>query len=465
MLGGSLLAYAVWRSCAAGTLSSPFGSDLTLSVVGLYVLVAADGLLTCPCRVRFRFSTRCSPPHTAQSGAVFLCLTAEWFRCCRGLTAALDTIKRGSCLMVRSFLFRGLAAVCLTLFAAAGAVAAELPAFKTGFIFTTHHSPFLVAASQGEAFRDLGVYLKPLVERESYELVKDGKPLAILDLVVAKSGSETATLFAQKHLDMGIASITAIMAGIDKGTPMKIVCPLQTEGMALVVPSASTLTNWDDLLKRVRDSKEPVKIGFHSPTSAPKIVLEGALVQAGLKVTLDPADTKADVLLVDLKETSNLLAALTAGQVEAVVGPSPFPEVAQTRGVGKVLVALNDLPPAGQWANFPCCVGVASQDMIDKHPEVVRAFVALISRAGEWCNAHPRQAGEMAAQWIGLPPEAGSKSTLVFLNSFTDSWLRGADTYLRILDGMHKFSGSLAGRTLQQCRGQLINDAFLDKGK
>ena len=27
-------------------------------------------------------------------------------------------------------------------------VAAELPAFKTGFIFTTHHSPFQVAASR-----------------------------------------------------------------------------------------------------------------------------------------------------------------------------------------------------------------------------------------------------------------------------------------------------------------------------
>ena len=59
-------------------------------------------------------------------------------------------------------------------------VAGELPAFKTGFIFTTHHSPFQVAASRGEAFRDLGVYLKPLVERESYELIKDGKPIAIL---------------------------------------------------------------------------------------------------------------------------------------------------------------------------------------------------------------------------------------------------------------------------------------------
>ena len=131
----------------------------------------------------------------------------------------------------------------------------------------------------------------------------------------------------------------------------------------------------------MKDSKEPVKIGFHSPTSAPKIVLEGALVKAGLKVTLDPSDSKADVLLVDLKETSNLLASLTAGQVEAVVGPSPFPEVAQTRGIGKVLVNLGELPPAGQWANFPCCVGVASEEMIAKHPEVVRAFVALISPA------------------------------------------------------------------------------------
>lgn len=374
-------------------------------------------------------------------------------------------LQAGELHMLAPSILRGLvlsAAACLGLCGLT--VAGELPAFKTGFIFTTHHSPFQVAASRGEAFRDLGVYLKPLVERESYELIQDGKAIAILDLVVAKSGSETATLFAQKHLDMGIASITAIMAGIDKGTPMKIVCPLQTEGMALVVPKNSPLTDWNSLLQRVKDSKEPVKIGFHSPTSAPKIVLEGALVKAGLQVTLDPSDPKADILLVDLKETSNLLASLTAGQVEAVVGPSPFPEVAQTRGIGKVLVNLGELPPAGQWANFPCCVGVASEEMIAKHPEVVRAFVALISRVGTWCNENPQQAGEIAAQWIGLPPEAGRKSTLVFLNTFNDSWLRGADTYLRILDSMHKFSGSLRHKSMEQARPLLLNESFLDTG-
>lgn len=343
--------------------------------------------------------------------------------------------------------------------------AAELPAFKTGFIFTTHHAPFLVAASRGEAFKDQGVYLKPLVEKESYQLVKGDKPVAILDLVVSKSGSETATLFAQKHLDMGIASITAIMAGIDKGTPMKIVCPLQTEGMALVAPKDSPLKGWDDLMAKIKDAREPVKIGFHSPTSAPKIVLEGALTQAGLKVTLDPSDTTAHVLLVDLKETSNLLAALGAGQVDAVVGPSPFPEVAQSKNLGKVLVNLGDLPPAGQWAHFPCCVGVASDDMLKKHTDVVAAYVELIKRTNKWCNEHPQEAGEIAARWIGLPPEAGRMSTLVFVNEFNDNWLRGAGAYLDILNKMHKFNGVLKDKPLDQVKGVLIDASLLDAVK
>ena len=103
--------------------------------------------------------------------------------------------------------------------------------------------------------------------------------------------------------------------------------------------------------------------------------------------------------------------------------------------------------------------------MIAKNPEVVRAFVALISRVGAWCNAHPQQAGEIAAQWIGLPPEAGRKSSLVFLGNFNDSWLRGADTYLRILDSMNKFSGILRHKTMEQARPLLIDDSFLDTGK
>lgn len=362
-----------------------------------------------------------------------------------------------------------LSTALLTLPLALSANAAELPAFKTGFIFTTHHAPFMIAAAKGEGFKEQGVYLKPLVPRESYELVvsdKNGdRPVAVLDLVVAKSGAETATLFAQKHMDLGIASITAIMAGVDKGTPMKIVCPMQTEGMALVAPVKSSLKDWDSLAERIKSAKEPVRIGFHSPTSAPKIVLEGALTKAGFKVTLNPSDQTAQVLLVDLKETSNLLAALSAGQVDAVVGPSPFPEVAQTRGVGKVVVELGKMPPQGEWANFPCCVAVASEDIMAKHPDVVRAFVELLTRSNAWCNAHPQEAGALAAAWIGLPEEAGRKSTLVFVNDFNESWMRGASAYLDILNGMNKFSGSLKGKKITEAAPLMIDASYVKAAK
>lgn len=355
-----------------------------------------------------------------------------------------------------------LAALCI--FAAQReALAADLPILKTGIIFTTHDTPFFVAAAKGEEFKNLGVWLKPVAPRESYELMVGDKAVALLDLVVAKSGSETATLFAQKHLDIGLASITAIMAGVDKGTEIKIVCPLQIEGMALIAPTKSTLTDWDSFLQRIKDAKEPVKVGFHSPTSAPKIVLEGALKKSGLKVTTDPSDASAQVLLVDLKETSNLLSSLSSGQVDAVVGPSPFPEVAQQKGVGKVVVDLRDLPPKGEWAEFPCCVVVASQAAIKEHPAIVQAFVDLMLKANAWCNEHQKEAGQIAAKWIGMPEEAGAKSSLVFLNEFTPSWLKGAGAYLDILNGMDKFNGSLKGKNIEQADSLLFDKSFLPK--
>lgn len=357
------------------------------------------------------------------------------------------------------------ALACLGLFWTMPAKAADLPVVKTGIIYTTHDTPFFVAAAKGEAFKNMGVWLKQVAPRESYELMLGDKPIALLDIVVAKSGSETATLFAQKHLDMGLASITAIMAGIDKGTPIKIIAPLQIEGMALIAPKNSPLTDWDSFIKKAKEAKEPVKVGFHSPTSAPKIVLEGALRKSGMKVTTDPTDTNAQVLLVDLKETSNLLASLSSGQVDAVVGPSPFPEVAQSKGLGKVVIDLRDLPPKGEWAEFPCCVVVASSEMIKTSPAIVGAFVDLILRANTWCNEHRQEAGAIAAKWIGMPEEAGKMSSLVFLNRFTPSWIKGAGSYLDILNGMNKFNGSLKGKTIKEASPLLFDDSFLNKAE
>lgn len=346
-----------------------------------------------------------------------------------------------------------------------GTWAADIPNLKVGYIFTTHHTPFMVAAQKGEAFRNMGVYLKPVVEKDKYELVADGKPIATFQLIVAKSGAETAALFARKQLDLAMASVTAIMAGIDKETPMKVLSPLQTEGMALVAPKDSALTDWNSFLAHVKKAKQPVKIGYHSPTSAPKIILEGALKQSGIKVTEDPNDQSAQVLLADLKETTNMIPALTSKQVEAIVGPSPFPEVAVSRGVGKIIVELRDLPPAGYWHDFPCCVTVASDETIAKHPGVMQKFVELIAKTNAWCNKNKMEAGTLTAGWIGLPADAAKASTLVFLPKFTKSWMKGADEYMGILNRMGSFTGRLKGKTLDEAKPVLFDMRFIDKAK
>ena len=342
---------------------------------------------------------------------------------------------------------------------------ADIPTLHLGYIFTTHHTPFLVAASKGEDFRTMGVYLKPIIPRDRYQLVADGKPIANLRLIVAKSGSETAALFARNQLDIAMASVTAIMAGIDKGTPMKILSPLQTEGMALVAPKGSPLSGWDSFVAQVKNAKQPVKIGYHSPTSAPKIVLEGALKKAGLTVTEDPNNRSAQVLLADLKGTANLTPALSSGQVDMVVGPSPFPEVAVSRGVGKIVLQLRDLPPAGYWYDFPCCVTAATEKTIAQHPAVVGKFVELIARTNLWANQNQLEAGTLSAAWIGLPPETAKISALVYLPKFTDRWMRGAGDYMTILNAMGNFKGQLKGKQLEAVEGILFDKRFINQVK
>ncbi|MDD4700849.1 MAG: hypothetical protein PHI96_01385 [Desulfovibrio sp.] len=96
-------------------------------------------------------------------------------------------------------LFSKMLATTLLLAFSVAAQAAELPRLKVGYIFTTNHTPLMVAMDMGEKQPIDGMWMKPLVPKEKYELMKDGKPVAVLDIVVIKSGSETATLFAQKQ--------------------------------------------------------------------------------------------------------------------------------------------------------------------------------------------------------------------------------------------------------------------------
>ncbi|EFK10858.1 conserved hypothetical protein [delta proteobacterium NaphS2] len=339
----------------------------------------------------------------------------------------------------------------------------KTPRLYLGYVFTTHHTPLMVAVDRGEEFKTSGAYLKPMVDRQKYELMDaSGNSLAVLNFIVSKSGSETTTLFAQNRMDLGLSSSTAFISGMDKGIPIKILCPLHVDGMGMVFPQGSTLSGWDDIYAYIKESKNPVKVGYHSPTSAPRIVFEGAFNKAGLKVTENANDQSADVLLVDLKSTSNLIPALLSKQVDCWVGPAPHPSVAEYKGVGHVALDSRDLPPEGEWHDFPCCVMGASEELIEKHPEIIQAMTDLMTVSCAWANQNKTKAAKITAKWIGVPTPAIEKSTIIYTTDPSPNWMRGEATFVEILNDMNKLKGRFKGKQLKEIEPEVYDFQFIN---
>lgn len=346
----------------------------------------------------------------------------------------------------------------------AQAAKSSVPSLYMGYVFTTHHTPLMVAAIKGEEFKSTGAYLKMVVPKQKYQLLSDdGTPLAMINLIVSKSGSETATLFAMNRMDIGLASSTAFMSGIDKKTPMKILCPLHVDGMSMVFPANSTVNGYQDVADAIKASKAPFKIGYHSPTSAPRVVFEGALHKAGFSITGNPNDADADILMVDLKSTANLIPSLLSKMVDCWVGPAPHPSVAEFKKAGHIGLNSRDLPPQGDWVDFPCCVMGASQKLIDENPEIVQAMTDLLTGVAAWSNSNKKEAAKISAEWIGVPAEAIEKSTIIYTTNPTPNWLSGEANFLSMLSNMNKFKDQMKDKDIAAATPLLFDFSFVNK--
>lgn len=357
-------------------------------------------------------------------------------------------------------------AMILLLFAACPSLAAEkkAPVIRMAYGMTTHQQGFTIALQKAEAFKEFGVYFKPVVEKEKYDLFRGGERIARFELIVTKSGAEAASLFAQNHLDLTTNSFPAMLSAIDSGTPIKVLAPIQADGIAMVGRVDSPVTDWNSLMTFIKEAKAPVKLGYHSPTSAPKILVEVALFEAGLRLTGDANMTKkeADVLLVDLKAVANFNTALTSGQVDFWVAPAPTPQVAILKKQGKMILDLKTLPPAGKWENFPCCVTAARIDVVERHPDILRAYMELLTKSNEWCNTHKAEADELSAVWFGVPAEATRMSEMTFSTNPSREWFRNASLYPEMLNKMGQFKNRLKGKTLEDSRDLVFDFRFVE---
>ncbi len=364
--------------------------------------------------------------------------------------------------IMKRFVYSLFFVMCFSVMAFASE-ADKVPVINMAYGLTTHQQGFTITLQKGEAFKDCGVYFKEVVEKEKYDLYEGDKKIARFNLIVTKSGAEAASLFAQKHLDITTNSFPAMLSGIDSGTPIKVLAPIQADGIALVAPVESPAKDWDTLVTLIKESKAPVKIGYHSPTSAPKILMEAALFNAGFRITGDANLTKkdADILMVDLKSVSNFHTALTSGQVDFWSAPAPTPQVAVVKGQGKIVLDLKDLPPAGQWAHFPCCVTAARTEIIEQHPEIVKAYLKLLTYSSDWCNKNKEEADKLSSVWFGVPLEAVRISEMTFSTDPTPQWMTNAALYPKVLNEMGQFKGSLKDKTLDEVKDLVFDFSLL----
>ncbi|NLL17942.1 MAG: ABC transporter substrate-binding protein [Clostridia bacterium] len=293
--------------------------------------------------------------------------------------------------------------------------------------------------------------------------MENDEPIANVELVVNKSGSETMTMLAQGHIDLGLASNTAFITSRDQGNLVKILCPVHTEGIGLVGASDSPINQWEDFVAQVKAGNRQLSVGYHSPTSAPLILFEAALQDAGINYTKDPADVNTPVLLVDLKGTSNLLPALTSKQVDAWVGPSPYPELAVTEGAGKIILDMKHMEPEGKWYDFPCCVLGTTEKFIEEYSSEVGKLVELIAIATEYCESHPEEAAAVTAEFTGVSLDAAKMSTIKYTAEPSEAWVNNMGLTFDTLKETESLSKDLADKDFETAKAEIFDFSFIQK--
>ncbi|HTO84243.1 MAG TPA: ABC transporter substrate-binding protein [Methylomirabilota bacterium] len=198
----------------------------------------------------------------------------------------------------------------------------------------------------------------------------------VTDVISSQGGGTTIRNMLAGGLGFGASAGGATVTAIQSGLPVKIV-GVDNDSLAdilWVVPDASPL-------KTIKDVKGK-KFGTTTPGALTYILGELLLKQNGLDykaVTPVPVGTGAG------------LAALDSGAVDATYEYEPL--FSRDEGKYRVLGRVADIMP-----RVAILLLVATQDMIDKHPDQLRAIMATHKEAVDFVYAHPKEAADVASK-------------------------------------------------------------------
>jgi NitT/TauT family transport system substrate-binding protein len=158
-----------------------------------------------------------------------------------------------------------------------------------------------------------------------------------------------------------------------KGQPMRAFVLQGAAPQIVLGVNPRTMPNF----KSVADLKGK-KIGVTAPGSSTNVVVNFVLAKAGLK--------PADVSIVGVGAANGAVAAMRAGQIDAISNLDPVITLLQRSGDLKIISDTRVIAEAEKVFGGPMPAGClyAPQPFLDKHPQTAQALVNAMVRANKW---------------------------------------------------------------------------------
>ena len=153
-----------------------------------------------------------------------------------------------------------------------------------------HSAALSIALKKWQYFNDTyGVALKPRdatqTRPDTADLIVNGVPVAEIKLVGGDAGPQVMQMAATNVVQMGYVGVPPTIAAIDKGTPVKIINPVNTEGSGLVVDVNAPVTDWKSFVTWAQQRSaagNPLKIAAPGKGSIQDVMLQYALKDSGI---------------------------------------------------------------------------------------------------------------------------------------------------------------------------------------
>ena len=201
-----------------------------------------------------------------------------------------------------------------------------------------------------------------------------------VDVRLVASNTEIIEALQRGDLQIGSLPITTAIAAISRNAPIHIVAMAGRGSDGILVRSADGAKDVDGLRgQRI-------------------VTIRASILDVLLRNTLQVVgiDPEKDVDLVYMSKLGDMISALKTGQVEASSNTEPFMTDAERQGWGRILTYYT-----AQWADHPCCVVVARDDLVQQRPEVLEGVLASHVDAVEWSNDHLEDTAQIVVDYLG----------------------------------------------------------------